>query len=81
MHNRPAENPFDYQNPDVGWILRRHRSMELKFVRQWKFSTRNNNHTINPVFARRALIIRSDDDFSNQDVVNDNDSDESDSML
>ena len=56
--------------------------MELKFVRQWKFSTRNNNHAINPGIARRALIIRSNDDFFNQDVVNDNVSDESDlSML
>ena len=62
-------------------ILSNDKCMELKFIRRWKFSTRNNNHVVNPGIAMRAHIIRRDigNDFNNQDAVNDSDSDESDS--
>ena len=52
---------------------------ELKFVRRWKFATRNNNQITNLELAMRAHIIGRDNDFNNLEAVNDHDSDESDS--
>lgn len=53
--------------------------MELKFVRRWKFSTRNNNHSMTPAIAMRAHIIRRDNELNNDHGINGNESDESDS--
>ena len=54
--------------------------MELKFVRRWKFSTRNSNQSMTPAVAMRIQRIqRIDDALNNGNDIHDNESDESDS--
>ena len=51
--------------------------MELKFIRRWKFSTRNMNHSLAPADIMRAQIIRrdNDDDRDARNGRNDRDAD------
>ena len=60
-------------------ILSNDKCMELKFVRRWKFSTRNNNQSMTPAVAMRVQRIQRDNEMNNGHDINDNESDESDS--